>query len=88
MSKELKLTQTGDRSYELDVIRQICPFPEVYTVKIARNLPAGARLRVFIADHCSLEDMVQALRREGLRVSMSPSQDGVITLDIAAPASP
>jgi TusA-related sulfurtransferase len=78
----MKLTKRGDGSYVLDVTGQVCPYPEVYTIKVAEKLKMGSRLEVLITDQCSLEDLVQALKDRGFSIEESTPAPGVTSLKI------
>ncbi|WP_457590631.1 sulfurtransferase TusA family protein [Geoglobus sp.] len=71
---ELKLKQTGENTYELDVRGNTCPFPQIFT-ELALKKVGNAVLEVITDNPPSARDLPIVLKKKGYQVETSKEGD-------------
>ncbi len=75
MSAPIELVKINEHVFSLDVRGQVCPYPELLTLKALQNMSAGDILEIMIDNLPSVRDIPITLEKRGL-----PSPD-IIRLD-------
>jgi TusA-related sulfurtransferase len=65
MSSRIELSQISEHIFSLDVRGQVCPYPELLTLKAIQNLSAGDTLEVVIDNPPSVRDIPVTLEKRG-----------------------
>ena len=66
MSTRIELVQINEHEYSLDVRGQVCPYPELLTLKAIQNLSTGDTLEIMIDNPPSVRDIPVTLEKRGL----------------------
>lgn len=66
MSTRIELVQISEHVYSLDVRGQVCPYPELLTLKAIQNMSTGDTLEIMIDNPPSVRDIPVTLEKRGL----------------------
>ena len=66
MSTRIELVQISEHEYSLDVRGQVCPYPELLTLKAIQNMSTGDTLEIMIDNPPSVRDIPVTLEKRGL----------------------
>lgn len=75
MSAPIELVKINEHVFSLDVRGQVCPYPELLTLKALQNMSAGDILEIMIDNPPSVRDIPITLEKRNL-----PSPD-IVRLD-------
>jgi len=75
MEKRFNLQKTGEKRYSLDVRGQVCPYPQLLTLRALGSLSSGDILEVILDNPPSVRDIPPALKEKGYEVSNMSSVD-------------
>ena len=65
MGKDIDLERTGEKHYSLDVRGQVCPYPELLTLRALQSLASGDCLEIVLDNPTSLRDVPLAIEKRG-----------------------
>ena len=65
MSKRTDIKRTSEGRFSLDVRGQVCPYPELLTLRALQNLSPGNILEVILDNPPSLRDISITLEKRG-----------------------
>jgi len=68
MEKRFNLQKIGEKRYSLDVRGQVCPYPQLLTLRALESLSSGDVLEVILDNPPSVRDIPPALREKGCEV--------------------
>jgi tRNA 2-thiouridine synthesizing protein A len=68
MESSFRLQKVGERRYLLDVRGQVCPYPELLTLRAVKSLSSGDILEVITDNPPSVRDAPLTLKERGYKV--------------------
>jgi tRNA 2-thiouridine synthesizing protein A len=68
MESSFRLQKVGERRYLLDVRGQVCPYPELLTLRAVKSLSSGDILEVVTDNPPSVRDVPLTLKERGYKV--------------------
>ncbi|MFZ8840907.1 MAG: sulfurtransferase TusA family protein [Pyrobaculum sp.] len=71
------LKRIGEKTYELDLRRYVCPYPQMHTPQALPKLPKGSVPKVLIDNQPSIENTKSAAQKEGMLSISLNSRSGV-----------
>ena len=78
MEKDLKLKKAGEKHYSLDIRGNVCPYPQILTLRALSQLDSGDTLEVTLDNPPSVRDIPPVLENTGFIVSdISSTGNGV-----------
>ena len=71
------LQKTGENRYTLDVRGQVCPYPELFTLKVFQRLAPDDTLEVIVDNPPSTRDIPITLEKKGYATPQVKRLDGM-----------
>ena len=85
MSLRIEVQRIGEGRYSLDVRGQVCPYPELLTLRALQNLSSGDILEVILDNPPSIRDIAIVIEKRGYGkpdVSNVDNETSKITINI------
>ena len=85
MSLRIEVQSIGEGRYSLDVRGQVCPYPELLTLRALQNLSSGDSLEVTLDNPPSIRDIAIVIEKRGYGkpdVSNVDNETSKITINI------
>jgi tRNA 2-thiouridine synthesizing protein A len=76
MESRFRLKKIGEERFLLDVRGQVCPYPELLTIRAVKSLKQGDILDIVTDNPPSVRDVPLTLRGKGYNVEEPASLDG------------
>ena len=76
MESRFRLQKTGEERFLLDVRGQVCPYPELLTIRAVKSLKQGDILDIVTDNPPSVRDVPPTLRRRGYDMEEPAALDG------------
>ncbi len=75
MDKKTDLQKIGERRYSIDVRGQVCPYPELLTLRALQNLSSGDVLEIILDNPPSVRDIPKTIERKGYKTPIVSAMD-------------
>jgi len=75
-SGRFRLQRIGEKRYLLDVRGQVCPYPELLTMRALKSLSSGDTLEILVDNPPSVRDVPLAMKAGGYEVGEPMTVEG------------